>query len=99
MHCDELVAPYVVEYLPDGQFRQVEDEDAPISTEYLPRVQSIQVLDELAPVDVEYLPLAQSVHTLDTLFTVEYLPDKHFVLETCENGLQNCYDPGSKMSG
>ena len=99
MHTDQLVAPYVVEYLPDGQFRQVEDEDAPSSYEYLPRGQLIQVLEVLAPVEVEYLPLAQSVHTLDTLFTVEYLPDKHFVLETCENRLQNCYDPGSKMSG
>ena len=71
-HVPEVVAPYVVEYLPVAQWLQVDRDAAPCELEYVPRGQSVHVLGELAPVVLEYLPGGQLVQEVSGV--VEKVP-------------------------
>ena len=60
----KTVAPFMPEYVPAGQFRQKDANDAPTVVEYVPAKQTLQLVARLTPAVLDQVPALQPIHVL-----------------------------------
>jgi hypothetical protein len=73
MHLVPLSAPFILEYVPGGQFVHTFRDDAPLTAENLPGTQLMHTVTDAAPTCPENLPAAQRLQAVAPV-TNMYLP-------------------------